>query len=52
VRFLIEFLRMRESLVGPFALAHVPALVAVSAGALLLVKNSTREMDRSPGSMA
>ena len=52
VRFLVEFLRMRELLVGPFALAHVLALVAVSVGALLLVKNSTHEMDRSPGSMA
>ncbi len=52
VRFLVEFLRMRELLVGPFALAHVLALVAVSVGALLLVKNSTHEIDRSPGSMA
>lgn len=52
VRFLIEFLRMRESLVGPFAVAHVLALVAVFAGAVLLIKHSTREIDGSPRSMA
>jgi phosphatidylglycerol:prolipoprotein diacylglycerol transferase len=42
VRFLIEFLRMRESLVGPFAVAHLLALVAVCAGAVLLIKHSNR----------
>ena len=36
VRFLIEFLRMRESLVGPFAVAHVLSLVAVAAGVSLI----------------
>lgn len=36
VRFLIEFLRMRESLVGPFAIAHLLSLVAVASGVVLL----------------
>jgi phosphatidylglycerol:prolipoprotein diacylglycerol transferase len=52
VRFLIEFLRTRESLVGPFALAHLFALVAVCAGVALLFGSSTRDVDGSPGSVA
>lgn len=32
VRFLIEFLRMRESLLGPFAVAHVLSFTAVCVG--------------------
>lgn len=36
VRFTIEFLRLREPLTGPFAVAHVLSLVAVCAGAFLL----------------
>jgi phosphatidylglycerol---prolipoprotein diacylglyceryl transferase len=36
IRFAIEFLRLRQSLVGPFAVAHVAAVVAVISGAALL----------------
>ncbi len=36
VRFLVEFLRMRESLFGPFAVAHVFAFMAVCVGVVLL----------------
>jgi len=36
VRFAIEFLRMREPLFGPFAVAHVFALAAVCVGAWFL----------------
>lgn len=32
VRFAIEFLRMRESLFGPFAVAHVLSLAAIRCG--------------------
>jgi phosphatidylglycerol:prolipoprotein diacylglycerol transferase len=35
VRFFIEFLRMRESLWGPFAVAHVFSLMAVCVGVAL-----------------
>lgn len=52
VRFLIEFLRTRESLFGPFAVAHVLALLAMCAGAALLFGNFSRDIDGSPGSMA
>ncbi len=37
VRFVIEFLRVRESLVGPFAIAHVLSFVVICAGAALLL---------------
>jgi len=36
VRFVIEFLRMRESLFGPFAVAHVFSFAAFCAGIALL----------------
>jgi len=36
VRFAIEFLRMRESLFGPFAVAHVFSLAAICVGVALL----------------
>ena len=36
VRFLIEFLRTRESLVGPFAIAHLLSFVAFATGVVLL----------------
>lgn len=51
VRFLIEFLRTRESLLGPFAVAHVLALAAVCAGAVVLFGKSSRDIDGSPRSM-
>lgn len=44
VRFLIEFLRMRESLFGPFAVAHVFAFTAVCVGVVLL--RGARSSDR------
>ena len=44
VRFVIEFLRMRESLFGPFAVAHVFSFAAVSVGVALLYSSQ-----RSPG---
>ena len=42
VRFLIEFLRIRESLFGPFALAHALSLLAVTAGVLLIALGQPR----------
>ena len=36
IRFAIEFLRLRQSLAGPFAVAHVAAFIAVMAGVALL----------------
>ena len=36
VRFFIEFLRMRESLAGPFAIAHLLSFVAFATGVVLL----------------
>lgn len=48
VRFLIEFLRTRESLVGPLAVAHLFAFLAVCAGAVLLLGRSSRDNDGSP----
>lgn len=36
VRFLIELLRVRESLVGPFAIAHMLSFVAIATGVALL----------------
>jgi len=38
VRFAIEFLRWRQPLIGPFAVAHVLALLAVGAGVVLLMR--------------
>ncbi len=35
-RFLIEFLRLREALFGPFAVAHLFSLVAIGVGVALL----------------
>ena len=40
-RFLIEFLRMRESLSGPFAVAHVLAFAAVCVGLALMYSASS-----------
>jgi phosphatidylglycerol:prolipoprotein diacylglycerol transferase len=48
VRFLIEFMRMRESLFGPFAVAQVLALVAVCVGVALLFEGSSRDIDGLP----
>lgn len=42
VRFLIEFLRMRESLVGPFAIAHILSFAAVASGVVLLAMSSAQ----------
>lgn len=36
IRFAIEFLRLRQPLVGPFAVAHVAAFIAVIGGLALL----------------
>lgn len=48
VRFLIEFLRMRESLFGPFAVAHVLSFTAVCVGvALLSTARSSHGGDRA-----
>lgn len=41
-RFLIELLRLRESLVGPFAIAHVLSAMAVASGVLLLATTTAR----------
>ncbi|MGE0361643.1 MAG: prolipoprotein diacylglyceryl transferase [Vicinamibacterales bacterium] len=41
VRFGIEFLRWRQPLVGPFAVAHVLAFMAVCAGVVLLRRASS-----------
>lgn len=43
VRFLIEFLRMRESLVGPLAVAHILSLVAVLSGVVILAGSRTHQ---------
>jgi phosphatidylglycerol:prolipoprotein diacylglycerol transferase len=50
IRFAIEFLRVRQSLVGPFAVAHVAALVAVIVGAALLY--ASRKDPHRPDSRA
>jgi phosphatidylglycerol:prolipoprotein diacylglycerol transferase len=42
VRFLVEFLRVRESLFGPFAVAHALAFVAICAGGVLLLSETWR----------
>ncbi len=47
VRFLIEFLRVRESLVGPFAVAHALSFVAVASGAVLLSAGQLRREARA-----
>ena len=41
VRFGIEFLRMRETLVGPFAVAHVLSFVAIASGVFFLRMSRT-----------
>lgn len=48
VRFLIEFLRMRESLLGPFAVAHVLSFAALCTGVVLLhsSRRDARTSDR------
>jgi phosphatidylglycerol:prolipoprotein diacylglycerol transferase len=45
IRFAIEFLRLRQSLVGPFAVAHVAALIAVVVGVTLLSGSSQDSAD-------
>jgi phosphatidylglycerol---prolipoprotein diacylglyceryl transferase len=42
LRFLVEFLRVREALVGPFAVAHVLSLLAVAFGVALLARSGPR----------
>ncbi len=42
VRFTIEFLRMRESLFGSFAVAHVFSLAAIGVGVALLYSSDSR----------
>ena len=49
VRFLIEFLRVRESLFGPFAVAHVLAFMAVCVGVVLLFGASSSRGGSRPG---
>jgi len=49
-RFAIEFLRMRESLFGPFAVAHVLSFAAFAVGMALLI--SSRPGDRRPNARA
>lgn len=53
VRFVIEFLRMRESLSGPFALAHVLSFTAVCVGLALMYSTGSgigaRDAHRSAG---
>jgi prolipoprotein diacylglyceryltransferase len=41
LRFMIEFLRMRESMFGPFAVAHLASFAAVCAGLVLLCSTSS-----------
>lgn len=48
-RFLIEFLRMRESLFGPFAVAHVFAFMAVCVGVVLLLGAGSSHGGGRPG---
>lgn len=36
IRFAVEFLRVRQPILGPLAVAHVAALLAIAAGLLLL----------------
>lgn len=49
VRFGIEFLRMRESLFGPVAVAHVFSLAAVVVGAALLYSSRHQPAHASTG---
>ena len=48
VRFLIEFLRVRESLAGPFAVAHALAFVAICVGGVLLLSATWRRRGPVP----
>ena len=41
VRFVIEFFRMRESLLGPLAVAHVLSLMAIAIGLVFLTLRGT-----------
>ena len=47
VRFAIEFLRVRESLFGPFAVAHVFSLAAIAVGVALLYSRHRGTMTKS-----
>jgi phosphatidylglycerol:prolipoprotein diacylglycerol transferase len=47
VRFLIEFLRMRELVAGPFAFAHVLSLLAVCVGVALLFSSRHTSGERN-----
>lgn len=42
IRFAVEFLRVRQPILGPLAVAHVAALVAIAAGAILLLRSESR----------
>ena len=50
LRFFIEFLRLREPLVGPFAVAHVLSLAAVGLGVVLLYSEGSRKGEPRPAS--
>jgi len=49
VRFAIEFLRMREPLVGPFAVAHVFSFIAVCVGVGFLLSRQPSTTRRGGG---
>ena len=49
VRFAIEFLRMREPLVGPFAVAHVFSFIAVCVGVSFLLSRPLSTTRRGDG---
>lgn len=42
IRFVIEFLRINERVVGPLSVAHLASLLAIGAGAALLWRRRTR----------
>ena len=47
VRFGIEFLRVRESLIGPFAVAHAFSIAAICVGAALLCSRPAPELSKA-----
>jgi phosphatidylglycerol:prolipoprotein diacylglycerol transferase len=52
VRFLIEFLRMRESVFGPFAVAHVLSFLAVCVGVALVFRARVSHGRDRPGPLS
>lgn len=44
LRFMIEFLRMRESMFGPFAVAHLASFAAVCGGLVLLCSTTSSDV--------